>query len=54
MSDWYSDGVKLIKEEIATRTGLSFADVDNVYNVMVNIGLVDYDTVKDLIKEWND
>jgi hypothetical protein len=48
VSDWYERGRTEIVRRIKQSTGLSENDIDNVYAMLSEIGLIDYDIEKDV------
>ncbi len=51
MSDWFSEGIESLKLDIAVNTGVDQESVDAVYSFLINIGMIDYDTEKEVV--WN-
>lgn len=55
MDDWYNAGYNQLQLDCAEETGVDVSAVGNVYSWLVEIGLIDYDTEKEIIFErYND
>lgn len=52
MSDWYSEGFNLVKEEISEETGFSVEAVAAIYNKLSSLGLIDSDAEKDVFWDF--
>lgn len=49
--DWFDDGYDQMMDYISEASGLSLGQVRDVYAVMHQIGLIDYDIEKEIIWE---
>ena len=54
MSDWYEQGIDEIQNLVAEATELPLETVQLVYAYLVDIGVIDYDIEKDVIREMYD
>lgn len=51
MSDWFDTGYDQMMQYISEASGLSEGQVRDVYAVIYNLGLIDYDVEKEVVFE---
>lgn len=48
MSDWYDEELNNVQQEAAEAAGITVAQVVAVYGFLSELGLIDYDTEKEI------
>lgn len=54
MADWYDNGLEKMFAEFVEETDLSLDQAKRAYGFLSNIGIVDYDIEKEVIRERYD